>query len=121
MSKLNIGAIEDDKPVTMMTRLPAAVHRDLRAYGEALKREGGHTIDLTRSLLRCWRDLWRLIGCFDEREGKFKLKVDSVQDRVKAICYGGLARQPSIAEPPSSEMQPRRRPLGSGSHDLAEN
>ena len=46
MSKLKIGAIEDDKPVTVTIKLPAAVHRDLRAYAEVLKREGGHTIDL---------------------------------------------------------------------------
>jgi len=46
MSKLKIGAIEDDKPVTMTIKLPATVHRDLTAYGELLKREGGRTIDL---------------------------------------------------------------------------
>ena len=46
VSKLKIGAIEDDKPVTMTIKLPAAVHRDLKAYAEVLKREGGHTIDL---------------------------------------------------------------------------
>ena len=47
MSKLKIGAIEDDKPVTMTIKLPgAAVHRDLTAYGELLKREGCRTIDL---------------------------------------------------------------------------
>src|SRR6266480_4919756 len=46
VSKLKIGAIEDDKPVTMTIKLPAAVHRDLRVYAEVLKREGGHTIDL---------------------------------------------------------------------------
>jgi len=46
MCKLKIGAIEDDKPVTMTIKLPATVHRDLTAYGELLKREGGRTIDL---------------------------------------------------------------------------
>ena len=46
VSKLKISAIEDDKPVTMTIKLPAAVHRDLRAYAEVLKREAGHTIDL---------------------------------------------------------------------------
>jgi hypothetical protein len=46
MSKLKISAIEDDKPVTMTIKLPAAVHRDLRAYAEVLKREDGPTIDL---------------------------------------------------------------------------
>lgn len=45
MSKLKIGAIEDDKPVTMTIKLPAAVHRDLLAYAEVLKRDSGHSID----------------------------------------------------------------------------
>jgi len=30
----------------MTIKLPAAVHRDLRAYAEVLKREGGCPIDL---------------------------------------------------------------------------
>lgn len=46
VSKLKIGAIEDDKPVTMTIKLPAAIHRDLKVYAEVLKQEGGHTIDL---------------------------------------------------------------------------
>jgi hypothetical protein len=45
MSKLKIDAIEDDKPVTMTIKLPAAVHHDLTAYAELLKREGGRPID----------------------------------------------------------------------------
>ena len=46
MSKLKIGAIEDDKPVTMTIKPPAAVHRDLKSIAEVPKREDGHTIDL---------------------------------------------------------------------------
>jgi hypothetical protein len=45
MSKLKIGVIEDDKPVTITVRLPAAVRRDLIAYAEVLKREGGGVTD----------------------------------------------------------------------------
>jgi hypothetical protein len=45
MSKLKIGAIEDDKPVAITIKLSAAVHRDLIAYAEALKREGGQAVD----------------------------------------------------------------------------
>jgi hypothetical protein len=45
MSKLKIGAIDDDKPVAITIKLPAAVHRDLIAYAEALKREGGQAVD----------------------------------------------------------------------------
>ncbi len=41
MAKLKLGAIEDDKPVRLTVDLPASVHRDLVAYGEALGREAG--------------------------------------------------------------------------------
>ena len=39
MAKLRLGAIEDDKPVRMTIELPAALHRDLIAYAQALTRE----------------------------------------------------------------------------------
>lgn len=41
MSKLKLGAIADDKPVKLIVDLPAALHRDLVAYGHALAREIG--------------------------------------------------------------------------------
>ncbi|MEH2595115.1 hypothetical protein V1278_002028 [Bradyrhizobium sp. AZCC 1577] len=45
MPKLKIGALPDDKPVKVTTEIPAQVHRDLVAYGEALAREAGKQID----------------------------------------------------------------------------
>ena len=39
MSKLKLGTIPDDKPVKLTIELPAAIHRDLVAYGHALGRE----------------------------------------------------------------------------------
>jgi hypothetical protein len=30
------------------------------------------------------RDLWRLIGRFDKREGKFKMKMDSFQSQASS-------------------------------------
>jgi hypothetical protein len=44
MAKLKLGAIADDKPVKLAVELPAAVHRDLLAYAEALGRETGKPI-----------------------------------------------------------------------------
>ena len=41
MAKLKLGPIEDDKPVKLTIELPAALHRDLIAYGEVLGRETG--------------------------------------------------------------------------------
>lgn len=39
MSKLKLGAIEDDKPIKVTHELPASVHRDLVAYAEILAQE----------------------------------------------------------------------------------
>ena len=39
MAKLKLGPIEDDKPVRVTIELPAALHRDLVAYAQALSRE----------------------------------------------------------------------------------
>ena len=41
MAKLKLGAIADDKPVKLAIELPAAIHRDLVAYADALGRETG--------------------------------------------------------------------------------
>lgn len=41
MSKLKLATIEDDKPVKLAIELPAAVHRNLVAYAEAIGRESG--------------------------------------------------------------------------------
>jgi hypothetical protein len=41
MSKLKLGPLADDKPVKVSLELPAALHRDLVAYAEALARETG--------------------------------------------------------------------------------
>jgi hypothetical protein len=44
MAKLKLGAIPDDKPVKLSVELPAAVHRDLLAYAEAIGGETGQVI-----------------------------------------------------------------------------
>ena len=44
MTRLKLGTIEDDKPVKLTIELPAALHRDLVAYGEALAQETGQAI-----------------------------------------------------------------------------
>lgn len=41
MAKLKLHTFWDDKPVRLSVELPAAVHRDLVAYGEAIGRENG--------------------------------------------------------------------------------
>ena len=45
MTKLKLGPLADDKPVRVTVELPAAVHRDLVAYAEALGRETGQSAE----------------------------------------------------------------------------
>lgn len=44
MAKLKLGALEDDKPVKLTVELPAAIHRELRAYAEVLAQETGRPV-----------------------------------------------------------------------------
>ncbi len=39
MSKLKLGVVESDKPISVNVRLPATVYRDLEAYSEAHAKE----------------------------------------------------------------------------------
>lgn len=43
--KLKLAALLDDTPVKVTVELPAAVHRDLVAYGEALAQGGGRVVE----------------------------------------------------------------------------
>lgn len=45
MSKLKLSSVLDDTPVKLTVELPAAVHRDLVAYSEALKSDGGRALE----------------------------------------------------------------------------
>ena len=51
MAKLKIAALQDERPIKVTVELPAAVHRDLVAYAEALKRENGQTVSDPRQLI----------------------------------------------------------------------
>jgi hypothetical protein len=44
MTMLKLGTIPDDKPVKLTIELPATIHRDLVAYGNALGRETGQGV-----------------------------------------------------------------------------
>jgi hypothetical protein len=44
MEKLKLGTIPDDKPVKLTIELPAAIHRDLVIYGNALGYETGQGV-----------------------------------------------------------------------------
>lgn len=60
MAKLMLGKIHDDKPLRLTIELPAAIHRDLVAYAEALGRETGHGTSKRRIWSpRCSCGSWR--------------------------------------------------------------
>lgn len=42
--KLKLGPLADNRPVKVTLELPAAVHRDLTAYAEVLKRITGQAV-----------------------------------------------------------------------------
>ena len=48
MEKLKLSAIPDDKPVKLTVELPAAVHRDLLAYGEVLGQATGKSVEVAK-------------------------------------------------------------------------
>ena len=48
MEKLKLSAIPDDKPVKLTVELPAAVHRDLVGYSEALQQQSGKSVEVAK-------------------------------------------------------------------------
>jgi len=51
MTKLKLGAIQDEKSVRVTLELPASVHRDLVAYAEALADETGQGVSEPSKLI----------------------------------------------------------------------
>ncbi|TFV41937.1 DUF2274 domain-containing protein [Bradyrhizobium frederickii] len=51
MTKLKLGAIQDEKSVRVTLELPATVHRDLVAYAEALAHETGQGVSEPSKLI----------------------------------------------------------------------
>lgn len=51
MTKLKLSPLADDKPVKLTLELPAALHRDLVAYGEILGRADGQNPILPARLI----------------------------------------------------------------------
>jgi hypothetical protein len=51
MTKLKLGPLADDKPIKLTIDIPAAVHRDLVAYAEALARETGDAVGVPAKLI----------------------------------------------------------------------
>ena len=45
MARLKLGPIADERPVKLTIELPAAVHRDLLSYAQALGRETDQVVE----------------------------------------------------------------------------
>ncbi|WP_374452914.1 DUF2274 domain-containing protein [Phenylobacterium sp.] len=43
--RLKLADLQDDTPVKLTIELPAAIHRDLLAYAEAIVAEGGRQVE----------------------------------------------------------------------------
>jgi len=48
VKKLKLSAIPDDKPAKLTIEFPAAVHRTLVAYSEALSQETGKSVEVVK-------------------------------------------------------------------------
>ncbi len=51
MPKLKLAELEDDTPVKLTIELPGTVHRDLVAYGEALRAQTGRAVEPTKLIV----------------------------------------------------------------------
>ena len=72
MPKLKLGPILDERPVKLTVELPAAVHRDLIAYGQALQQETGQAAPEPAQLIGA------MLGRFMASDRSFaKLKHES--------------------------------------------
>jgi len=77
MAKLKIESLHDDKPVKITVELPAGVDRDLRAYAEIIKREGGESVSDPAKLIA------PMLQRFMATDRAFrKLRRQSPQDRT---------------------------------------
>ena len=77
MTKLKLGAIDDDKPVKITIELPADIDRDLKAYAELLKRENGRSVSDATKLIA---PMLKRSMATDRAFTKFKRQ--SAQDRT---------------------------------------
>ena len=77
MTKLKLGAIDDDKPVKITIELPADIDRDLKAYAELLKRESGRSVSDAAKLIA---PMLKRSMATDRAFTKFKRQ--SAQDRT---------------------------------------
>ncbi len=89
MAKLKLGAIDDDKPVKLTVALPAAIHRDLVAYGEVLARESGAEPVQPAKLIA--QMIAQFMG-MDRAFAKLRRRVPVAETRSPADSVAGVAQ-----------------------------
>jgi len=81
MTKLRLGALQNDKPVRLTVELPAAVHRNLVAYAEILGRTSGQPAPETTKLVPL------MVERFMATDRAF---VKARRDRTAQVTYGSI-------------------------------
>ena len=108
MAKLKLGTIPDDKPVKLTIELPAAIHRDLVAYGNALGRETGQGVVEPAKLIG------PMLARFMATDRAFaKLRRDGVDARKQRTLRNPAQKR--RRERASSRMKATNRPTAGSS------
>lgn len=96
-SRLKLGSLLDDKPVRLTVELPAAVHRDLVAYADALSRETGQASEPTRLIAPM---LARFMAA-DRAFARARRHVDRVEQTAPAVTGSKpTGNRAGLAAPP---------------------
>jgi len=105
MAKLKLGAIEDDKPVKLTIELPAAVHRDLVAYAEALARE------TQQANVEPARLIGPMLARFMAADRAFA-KARREQETNQSATSKSPTKPPAVSlQPPAASKQPAAAPV----------
>ena len=108
MAKLKLGTIPDDKPVKLTIELPAAIHRDLVAYGNALGRETGQGVVEPAKLIG------PMLARFMATDRAFA-KLRRTESIVESSALLGNPAQNRRRERASSRMKATNRPTAGSS------
>ena len=108
MAKLKLGTIPDDKPVKLTIELPAAIHRDLVAYGNALGRETGQGVVEPAKLIG------PMLARFMATDRAFA-KLRRTESIVENSALLGNPAQKRRRERASSRMKATNRPTAGSS------
>lgn len=92
MASLKLGPIVDEKPVRLTTELPAAVHRDLLAYADALARETGQAVEPTHVIAP-------MLARFMATDRAFAKIRRSTPTSKTSLSKGPPGVQPPLPEP----------------------